>query len=89
MTGALGRLADNTAILMRWPPCNGGFTLGFNPVTARKVKQVGGIVLDGCWATVTPTSLADDDERVDFYFADQVALDVPQRGRPLLEVVAA
>jgi hypothetical protein len=67
---ALERLADGEAILLRWPPTNGGFVLGFNPRTAAEIKARGWIVLDGRRARVTLASLTDDDERVDFEFED-------------------
>jgi hypothetical protein len=73
MRGALGRLSDGEALLLRWPACNGGFTLGFNPRTAREIKRRGWIVIDGQRAVVTPESAADDDERVDFYFVQDAA----------------
>lgn len=69
----LERLQDGEAILMRWPPTNGGFVMGFNRATARRIKREGFIVLDGKRAIVTPASMADDDERVDFYFGEEEA----------------
>lgn len=66
----LERLQDGEAILMRWPPTNGGFVMGFNRATARRIKREGFIVLDGKRAIVTPASMADDDERIDFCFEE-------------------
>jgi hypothetical protein len=73
MSGALERLPDGEALLLRWPPCNGGFTLGFNPQVAREIKRRGWIVIDGRRAVVTPASARDDDERVDFRLVEDAA----------------
>lgn len=73
VTGALTRLDDGIAIFLRWPPANGGFTLGFNPRTALEIKQRGSIVMDGRRAVVRPECLEDDDERIDFYFSEGAA----------------
>jgi hypothetical protein len=73
--GRLTGWARNEAALMRWPPINGSFTLGFHPATAREVKARGWIRLDGRYAEVTAASRADDDERVDFSYADEAVLE--------------
>ena len=73
----LDRLERGEALMLRWPPGNGGFVMGFNPEEAKEIKQRGWIVLNGKRARVCPASLADDDPRIDFQFIDDEA--VPAR----------
>jgi len=62
--------------MLRWPPCNDCFVMGFGPDDAREIRARGWLRLNGRLARVLPASLADDDLRIDFQFSnDQAAAD--------------
>ena len=61
-------LPDGLCLLMRWPPTNDCFVLGFNPREAARIKRRGWIVMNGRRARVLAASLKDTDERIDFQY---------------------